>query len=251
MRAILTYHSIDESGSVISISEEVFREQVVWLARSSVRVVSLDTLMRMPSDANAVALTFDDGFVSFGDVAAPLLADHGMPSTLFVVADAAGKTNRWPGRRDRGVPELPLLGWDALGRLRGQGVEIGGHTRTHVNLARLTKARIEDEVIGGAERIRTELGQTPVVFAYPYGAVNDAAVGIVASRFAWGCTTDMRWVSANEARALLPRIDMFYLRTRGQLERWGTARFRYHLSWRAGARLVRRRFHEVTEGRQT
>ena len=250
MRAILTYHSIDESGSVISISEEVFREQIVWLARSSVRVVPLDTLMRMPSDANAVALTFDDGFVSFGDVAAPLLADHGMPSTLFVVADAAGKTNRWPGRRDRGVPELPLLGWEALGRLHGQGVEIGGHTRTHVNLAHLTSSRMQDEVIGGAERIRKEIGHMPAAFAYPYGAVNDAAVAIVASRFAWGCTTDMRWVSANEARALLPRIDMFYLRNHGQLERWGTARFRYHLSWRAGARLVRRHLQEVTAGRQ-
>jgi len=249
VRAILTYHSIDESGSVISISEEVFRAQIAWLARSHVRVVALDTLMRMPSDADAVSLTFDDAFVSFGDVAAPLLADHGMPSTLFVVADAVGKTNRWPERPDRGVPELPLLGWDALGRLHAQGVEIGGHSRTHVNLARLTHGRLRDEVVGGAERIKTEIGYTPAAFAYPYGAVNDAAVGIVASRFAWGCTTDMRWVSANEARALLPRIDMFYLRKRGQLERWGTARFRYHLSWRAGARLVRRHFHEVTEGR--
>jgi peptidoglycan/xylan/chitin deacetylase (PgdA/CDA1 family) len=249
VRAILTYHSIDESGSVISISEEVFREQIAWLARSHVRVVALETLMRMPSDADAVSLTFDDAFVSFGDVAAPLLADHGMPSTLFVVADAVGKTNRWPERPDRGVPELPLLGWDALGRLHAQGVEIGGHSRTHVNLARLTHGRLRDEVVGGAERIKTEIGYTPAAFAYPYGAVNDAAVGIVASRFAWGCTTDMRWVSANEARALLPRIDMFYLRKRGQLERWGTARFRYHLSWRAGARLVRRHFHEVSEGR--
>lgn len=249
MRAILTYHSIDESGSLISISESVFRAQIAWLAKSDVRVVTLDTLMRMPSDANAVALTFDDGFVSFGDVAAPLLADHGMPSTLFVVADSAGKTNRWPGRTDRGVPELPLLGWVALGRLREQHVEIGAHTRTHVNLARLTNGRVHEEIVGGAERIRTEIGYTPAVFAYPYGAVSDAAVGLVSSRFSWGCTTEMRSVSGNEARALLPRIDMFYLREPGQLERWGTARFRYHLKLRAGARLVRRRLRDMTGDR--
>jgi peptidoglycan/xylan/chitin deacetylase (PgdA/CDA1 family) len=246
VRAILTYHSIDESGSVISIAEDVFRAQIAWLAKSDVRVVTLDTLMRMPSDANAVALTFDDGFVSFGDVAAPLLADHGMPSTLFVVADAAGRTNRWAGRTDRGVPELPLLGWAALGRLREQHVEIGAHTRSHVNLARLTNGRLHEEVVGGAERIRTEIGYAPAVFAYPYGAVSDAAIGLVSARFAWGCTTEMRSVSANEARALLPRIDMFYLREPGQLERWGTARFRYHLKLRAGARLVRRRLRDLT-----
>jgi peptidoglycan/xylan/chitin deacetylase (PgdA/CDA1 family) len=249
VRAILTYHSIDESGSAISISEDVFRSQVAWLAKSEVRVVTLDALMRMPSDSNAVALTFDDGFVSFGDIAAPLLADHGMPSTLFVVADAAGRTNRWPGRTDRGVPELPLLGWAALGRLREQHVEIGAHTRTHVNLARLTNGRLNEEIVGGADRIRAEIGYTPAVFAYPYGAVSDAAVGLVASRFSWGCTTEMRSVSANEARALLPRIDMFYLREPGQLERWGTPRFQYHLKLRAGARLVRRRLRDLTGDR--
>lgn len=246
MRAILTYHSIDESGSPISISEAVFRNQIAWLARSNVRVVSLDTLLHLPGNADAVALTFDDGFVNFSDIAAPLLADHEMPSTLFVVADAAGRTNRWPGRSDRGVPELPLLAWDALGRLREQLVEIGAHTRTHVNLARLTDSRLQDEVVGGADRIRAETGYAPTSFAYPYGAVSDAAVSLVASRFAWGCTTDMRSVSAHEARALLPRLDMFYLREAGQLERWGTARFRYQLRLRAGARLVRRRLRALT-----
>jgi peptidoglycan/xylan/chitin deacetylase (PgdA/CDA1 family) len=246
VRAILTYHSIDESGSPISISEDVFRKQISWLARSDVRVVSLEVLMRMPSDANAVALTFDDGFVNFGDIAAPLLADNGMPSTLFVVSDAVGKTNRWPGRSDRGIPELPLLNWETLSRLGQHRVEIGAHGRTHVNLARLTKERLQDEVLGSVDRVRAELGFTPAAFCYPYGGVSDAAVALVASRFAWGCTTEMRSVSDNEARALLPRLDMFYLREAGQLERWGTARFRYHLTLRAGARLVRRRLRALT-----
>jgi peptidoglycan/xylan/chitin deacetylase (PgdA/CDA1 family) len=246
MRAILTYHSIDESGSVISISESVFRDQIAWLARGAVRVVSVDALMRLPADANAVALTFDDGFVNFGDVAAPLLAEHGLPSTLFVVADAVGKTNRWPGGSDRGVPELPLLNWDSLGRLEGQGVDIGAHTRTHANLARVPSGQLRDEIIGCDERIHAEIGQTPSVFAYPYGGVTDAAVGIVASRYTWGCTTDMRTVSANEARPVLPRVDMFYLREPGQLERWGTSRFRYHLRFRAGARLVGRSLRSLT-----
>jgi peptidoglycan/xylan/chitin deacetylase (PgdA/CDA1 family) len=248
MRAILTYHSIDESGSVISISERVFRDQVAWLARGTVRVVSVDALMRLPADANAVALTFDDGFVNFGDVAAPLLAEHGLPSTLFVVADAVGRTNRWPGGSDRGVPELPLLNWNSLGRLEGQGVEIGAHTRTHVNLARVSSGQLRDEIIGCDEKIQSEIGQAPSVFAYPYGGLSDAAVGIIASRYSWGCTTDMRTVSANEARSLLPRVDMFYLRDAGQLERWGTSRFRYHLRFRAGARLVGRSLRSLTGG---
>jgi peptidoglycan/xylan/chitin deacetylase (PgdA/CDA1 family) len=246
MRAILTYHSVDESGSVISMSESVFRGHVTWLARGGVRVVSLDALMRLPADANAVALTFDDGFVNFGDIAAPLLADHGFPSTLFVVSDAVGRTNRWAGRVDRGVPELPLLNWASLGRLGAQGVEIGSHTRTHANVARLSAEQLRDEIAGCDERITSELGLKPVAFAYPYGALSNAAVGMVSSRYAWGCTTDMRPIQTGEARALLPRLDMFYFRDAGQLERWGTPRFHYHLRLRAGARLVRRRLRSLT-----
>ena len=228
------------------MSEEVFRRQIVWLARSAVRVVPLDTLMALPDDGDAVALTFDDGFVNFGDIAAPLLADHGLPSTLFVVADAVGRTNRWPGRPDRGVPELPLLDWDTLGRVAEQGVAIGGHTRSHVELSGLTIDRLTDEILGGADRIAEALGQAPSSFAYPYGTVTEAAANLVAARFAWGCTTEMRSLTGHDDRARLPRIDMFYLRESGQLERWGTARFRYHLRLRAGARLVRRRLRALT-----
>ena len=246
MRAILTYHSIDESGSPISMAEAVFRSQIAWLAKGHVKVVSLETLMRMPPSSNAVALTFDDGFVNFGDIAAPLLADHGLPSTLFVVTDAAGRTNRWNGRPGRGVPELPLLNWGSLQRLADQGVDLGAHTRTHPDLAKAAPAQLQDEISGSAERIHSETGRTPTAFAYPYGSVSDAAVGIVATRFTWGCTTEMRSVGTDEARALLPRLDMYYLREAGQLERWGTIRFRCHLTLRASARRVRRGLRSLT-----
>ena len=246
MRAILTYHSIDESGSPISMTEGVFRSQVAWLAKGHVKVVSLETLMRMPPSANAVALTFDDGFVNFGDVAAPLLADHGLPSTLFVVTDAAGGTNRWSGRPGGGVPELPLLNWDSLCRLADHGVDLGAHTRTHPDLGRTPSDRLQDEIAGSADRIQSETGRAPTAFAYPYGSICDAAVGIVAARFAWGCTTEMRSLGANEARALLPRLDMYYLRDAGQLERWGTIRFRCHLTLRASARRVRHGLRSLT-----
>ena len=246
MRAILTYHSIDESGSPISMSEDVFRSQIAWLAKGHVKVVSLETLMRMPASSNAVALTFDDGFVNFGDIAAPLLADHGFPSTLFVVTDAAGRTNRWSDRPGRGVPELPLLNWDSLRRLDEQGVELGAHTRTHPDLGKTSSEQTQDEIAGSADRIQRETGRAPSAFAYPYGSISDAAVGAVAARFAWGCTTEMRSVGTNEARTLLPRLDMYYLRDAGQLERWGTIRFRCHLTLRASARRVRRGLRSLT-----
>ena len=82
MRAILTYHSIDESGSAISISEAVFRAQIAWLAKSDVRVVTLDALTegrareipQVDADATyAHRLTKEDGLV---DWSRPAVAIH-------------------------------------------------------------------------------------------------------------------------------------------------------------------------------
>jgi peptidoglycan/xylan/chitin deacetylase (PgdA/CDA1 family) len=117
MRAILTYHSVDETGSVISISERSFRGHAAWLAKGHVRVVPLDEITSVPPDEDAVAITFDDGLASFGRVASPLLLEHGLPATLFVVADAVGSSNVWRGRQDPGIPVQPLLDWEQLGAL--------------------------------------------------------------------------------------------------------------------------------------
>ncbi|TFG50637.1 MAG: polysaccharide deacetylase, partial [Gemmatimonadales bacterium] len=45
MRAILTYHSIDDSGSPISVAPEQFRAHVRWLQSGVIRVVPLAELL--------------------------------------------------------------------------------------------------------------------------------------------------------------------------------------------------------------
>jgi hypothetical protein len=54
---ILTYHSVDESGSVISTSPALFESQMRWLAASGLPVVPLRSVLR---HSGALALPFDD-----------------------------------------------------------------------------------------------------------------------------------------------------------------------------------------------
>ena len=240
MRAILTYHSIDPSGSPISIDDATFRRHVRWLASGQVRVVPLDELPRLPTDANAVALTFDDGFANFASLATPLLLDHGLPVMLFVVTARVGSTNEWGGRAAPDVPTLPLLDWDALGRLAGRGVTLGAHGRHHRRLAAATDTEVVDEACGSAADLEARTGTRPTAFAYPYGSVSAAAAKCVRANFRWGCTTELRPLGAAERPELLPRIDAYYLRAPGRLESWGTARFSRYLRLRSLARRVRR-----------
>ena len=88
MKAILTWHAIDESRSPISVSREVFADQVAFLASGRVRVVPLGSILTESGDA--VALTFDDAFTSFSEVAWPALRDAGLPATVFVTIALSG-----------------------------------------------------------------------------------------------------------------------------------------------------------------
>jgi peptidoglycan/xylan/chitin deacetylase (PgdA/CDA1 family) len=239
MKAILTYHSVDETGSVISIDERTFRRHVHWLASGHVRVVPLDTLPTLPSDVDAIAITFDDGLESFGRIAAPVLREHGLPATLFVVTDAVGSTNVWRGHRDPGIPVFPLLDWDALGRLAAGGVTIGAHTCTHLDLTSADANAVTREVVGSRTRLARELGVDVTTFAYPYGGVSLAAREVVAREFRYGVTTRLATLAPHDDPARLPRLDSYYLRAPGTLEAWGTARFRMRMGLLAGARSVR------------
>ncbi|MBL0169328.1 MAG: polysaccharide deacetylase family protein [Gemmatimonadaceae bacterium] len=246
MRAVLTYHSIDETGSPISIAPEAFQRHVAWLTGGSVRVQSLSALLADSENGHhepAVALTFDDGIANFAEYAAPVLRDHDLPATLFVVADHVGRDNRWGGTSQAGIPDLPLLDWDALERLAKAGVAIGAHTRTHPRLTRLSATAVEDELLTATDEIAARLGARPDSFAYPYGDCNDAVASVARTAFRWACTTEFRALRSREDHARIPRLDACSFRAPGHLEAWGSPGFRLGVGLRATARRMRRLLH--------
>lgn len=239
MRAILTYHSIDSSGSAISVAPAQLEGHVRWLAGKRVRVVALEQLIHEGDETDAVAITFDDGFRNFAG-AAELLLEHGLPATVFVVTRQVGKTNAWGGRSSGGVPELPLLNWEELGRLRDRGISLGAHSRSHPSLATLNGAALEEEIQGSASDLQEHLGVAARSFAYPYGSVSRAAAAAVQRTYDVAVTTELRMIQPEDPGHLLPRLDMFYYRETGRLERWGSPAFRRHLWFRATLRRARR-----------
>lgn len=92
---ILCYHGFaiaDEAAfrPKLFIRPTLFARRMAFLKRQGARVLSLDravSLMyegRLPDDA--VSITIDDGFHSVATVAAPILSDHGFPSTVYVTS---------------------------------------------------------------------------------------------------------------------------------------------------------------------
>ena len=237
MKAILTYHSVDDSGSVISITEAGLESHLDLFEKHAIPIVPAAEIDRAPDPA--LALTFDDGFVNFAERAWPRIRDRGFPVTLFVVTDFAGRTNRFGGPHAGAIPELDLLDWDELAALADEGVEIGSHTATHPDLTRVDSSRLETELGRSAGAIEARLGQRPRIVAYPFGFANgrvrDAAHGLYDA----GVTTRLWWVRSGEDPLLLPRLDAYYWRHPRALRGYGTGRFRAAVTMRAAARRAR------------
>src|SRR3984893_14381933 len=97
VRALLTFHSIDDSGSSLSYPPKTFLRLLNALDRCDIPVLDLDTLLR-PDTVCGVALTFDDGIRTVFIEALPILRSYSVPAHLFLTTGFVGLTNRWPSQ---------------------------------------------------------------------------------------------------------------------------------------------------------
>ena len=212
---ILTYHSIDESGSVISTKPEVFRKQMKGLSEAGYEVVALSHLVESRSGKTSlppktVVLTFDDGFQNFYAAVFPVLQEYGFKATVFLVTDHCGGYNDWRGN----PPDLQrskLLSWREIKELSDHGIEFGAHTRTHPDLTRIGAERVENEIIESKKVIEDSIGREARTFAYPFGKFNPTIRRVVEKTFAAACSTNLGKVCPQSDFYTLERLDTYYL----------------------------------------
>lgn len=240
MRAVLTFHSVDRTGSVLSVTPEQLRSLVRGIRESGHAVVSLRALMAQPGGTDQVALTFDDGFATVSEEALPVLRDEGATATVFVTTGHVGGTNDWPTQPDW-APRWPMMTWDQLGRLGEAGWEIQAHTVGHPDLRVLDDDAVRGELSGADDEIERRMGTRPDHFAYPYGALDDRIAALARERYAVHVTTELAPLDGrgeDDLRASgVPRLDTYYLREPRWHRAFGSIRFR---SWVAARRMIRR-----------
>lgn len=211
MRAVITFHSIDEQPGPLSYSPAGLEAMIDALATAHIPILPLDDLLGKP-DANGVAFTFDDGISTVFSTAMPILRDRNVPAHVFVITKWVGGDNRWPGQPADAVP-FELMDWDQLGAIQAAGFRIEGHTASHPDLRSLPNAEAESEMEEADALIERRLGRRPRYFAYPYGYHDPRLRGLAGKRYDGSFTTKLDYLDAKDEPAALPRLDAHYLRS--------------------------------------
>lgn len=233
---ILTYHSLDRSGAVISLPPHTFREQMEIL-RNSRRVVPLDQLGHNPG---AVAITFDDGYRNFHQHALPVLAELQFAAAVFVTTGHIGREANWEGQ----IPAaraFPLMTRAELQEASEYGVRLGAHGVSHRDLTRLPDRQVIAEMEASRDALTTPSGEAPKWFAYPFGACGERVRALAASRFELACGTQFRYTGPDADPFDLPRLDIYYFRDIRRFQALVEGRASAYLAIRRGLRQIRSR----------
>lgn len=175
---VLCYHAVsDEWPAALSVTPAALRRQLERLLQEGWTPSTFTDAVTHAPAARTLAVTFDDGFGSVRLVAAPMLAELGVPATVFVPTDWPGARMHWPGidhwAATPHAHELQAMTWDDLRALAGDGWEIASHTCSHPHLTRLDDVAIREELTASRAVCEREIGTPCRSIAYPYGDADE------------------------------------------------------------------------------
>ena len=126
-----------------------------------------------PGTRRLVAITFDDAYRDFLDLAYPLLSKHQVPCTLFVPTGYLGRYNEWDSQDGR-YPRKSVMTATELRELHAGGmVDVGSHGIDHLSMRRLERDDMKTQAVGSRNFLENLLGCSVRLFCYPYGRFDD------------------------------------------------------------------------------
>ena len=159
---LLCYHSVGQPDlGVNDCSPTRFRRHIELARQLGFRYVPAAHIASGRGASHDLAITFDDGWKSVLTVAAPILDEYEIPSTLFVATGLIESSSDWHRPR--------MLDWQELAQLHRMGVEIGSHSVTHPDFGSVDRPRAVEELNGSRDTLQARLGVNPDCFAIPLG----------------------------------------------------------------------------------
>lgn len=173
--AILCYHSVNTLESGLSVDPQALRAQIGMLRSHGFGFLTMGQFVEklasdlLPTEPVAV-LTFDDGYADNHTHLLPILQEFGISATVYVTTGLLLRDPTTVGAmRALTGYAAEFLSIAELRELHAAGVEIGAHTVTHRNLAKLADSEASDELFDSKKTLEDILGTQIQHFAYPFG----------------------------------------------------------------------------------
>lgn len=208
---ILCYHSIDVSGSPVSVDPKSFADQMAYLLRQGYQAVTLHDVVEYAQNGHTsvkrpVCIVFDDGYKNNYTEAFPVLHKVGFSATIFVTTDYCGKLNKWSPQH-KSIPSLPMMSWEEMVEMSRHGIEFGSHTKSHPKLAEIDAKMAREELEGAKEELEHHLGEKVEFASYPFGSFNGEVKTLAESLFKAVVSTRLGKVQLGSDIHALERIN--------------------------------------------
>ena len=182
---ILMYHSIEKMPKSIAmrslhVPKSRFALQMRILKLMGYKALSIEKLrpyLNGEKFGKVVGLTFDDGYKNNLINVAPILNKFNFSATCFIVSDYIGQDNIWD--LEKGLIQIPLMTEDDISEWIKYGMEIGAHSKKHLDLTQITEDDVKKEIKDCKNDLEKKFKVVINDFCYPYGRFNNKICKIV------------------------------------------------------------------------
>lgn len=196
---ILMYHEVNdalENNLYLSVAD--FRSHLDYFAEAGITPITMEQLWdhwtnQAPLPEKPIVLTFDDGYRSMYTTVYPLLRERGWPGTFYCIAEAV-----WS--------EAFVLE-EMIGEMAAGGMEIGSHTKSHVELDGLTGDSLSDQLTLSRDSLAALSGAPVTQLCYPSGRYNaETMAAAEAAGYHCAVTTEYGFAAPEQGLFALKRI---------------------------------------------
>jgi peptidoglycan/xylan/chitin deacetylase (PgdA/CDA1 family) len=168
---ILFHHMISDVPHHLGMPTDAFFREVKYLARHY-RIVSLSEATELLRSGKVkeptVVLTFDDGYQENFITLRAVTEATGVPVACFVCTQIAAKQGELDHDVRQNERNFLSMNWEQIEYVSRNGVEIGSHTRTHIDCGTCKGTILREEIRGAKADLEQHL-QAVRFFAFPYG----------------------------------------------------------------------------------
>jgi len=172
LRLIYCHHVFDDQVDLFRTTIEMLQRHGEFINTKKCLDIAQG---KSPLDGKYYHISFDDGFKNIYKNALPVLTYFNIPALFFVPTSFIEATfnvvsNYSIKTLQVGAP-IELVTWDNLEEMMSCNIDIGSHTKHHVNLASISNNsnRMLDEILGSKDELVSRLGVKPLYFSWPFG----------------------------------------------------------------------------------